>query len=85
MKPSVWMWRVAAASLSGSLFVFALPALASVAAVSIGDVTFGWGHVLVLIAAAGAWGDSRARQNRSESDIKDINRKLDALLAGKKG
>lgn len=85
MKPSRWMWRVAALALSGSLYVFAFPALASVAAVSIGDVTFGWGHVLVLIAAAGAWGDSRARQNRSETDIKDINRKLDALIAGKKG
>lgn len=70
MKPSRWMWRMGALFYTASLFIFANPSLAAVAAVSIGDVTFGWGHVLVLIACGMVWGDSRTNRIRDREDQK---------------
>ena len=79
MKESKWMWRVGVASFSAGVLIIGSPTLASVSAVSLGDVTFSWGHVLVLIAAASVWGDARARQTRTERDVEAINKKLDAI------
>lgn len=70
MKPSRWLWRFAVAFYSAGLLVFATPTLATVAAVSIGDVTFGWGHVLILIAAGALWGDVRTNRARDREEQK---------------
>lgn len=71
MKPqSIWLWRIARASFAASLLVFASPTIASVAAVSVGDVQFSWGHVLVLIAAGAVWGDARTNRLRDREEQK---------------
>lgn len=70
MKGGVWMWRLAVAFYSAGLIVFALPALAAVSAISIGDVTFGWGHVLVLIGIGAAWQDVKTNRARDREEQK---------------
>jgi len=70
MTPSRWLWRVSVVSFAASLVFFAAPTLASVAAVSVGDLNFSWGHVLVLIAAAGAYGDMRTNRARDREEQK---------------
>lgn len=79
MRGGAWMWRLGVATFGAGVLIIGSPALSAVSAVSLGDVTFSWGHVLVLIAAASVWGDSRARQTRTERDVEAINKKLDAI------
>lgn len=70
MKVSRWAWRVAWATLGGALWIFASPTLAGIAAVSIGEVTFGWGHVLVLVSVAAAWQDMKTNRARDREEQK---------------
>lgn len=70
MRPSRWLWRIASGAFSAAVLVFASPTLAGVAAVSLGDVQFSWGHVLALIAAAAAWGDARTNRQRDREEQK---------------
>ena len=80
MKPSRWLYRVATATFAASLIVFATPTLATVAAVSIGDVTFGWGHVLVLIACGALYGDTRTNRARDREEQKRDREEVRAEL-----
>lgn len=68
--PSRWLWRVGVALYSASLIVFAFPALAAVSALSIGDVTFGWGHVLMLFGIGAAWQNEKTSRLRDREEQK---------------
>ena len=68
MNRSRWLYRVAAVTFAMALIVFATPTLATVEALSIGDVTFGWGHVLVLITCGALYGDMRTNIARDREE-----------------
>lgn len=80
-----WRWRLAVVCWIGGLILLVLPGSAQ-AAVEVGDVRFGIGHVVLIFAAGLAWGDLRRGQQESRREIAELRRDFsEHLKTGHKG
>lgn len=69
------LWRTAVSLFLAAMIALVLPNKAR-AVVELGDIHFTWAHLLVLLAAAAAWGDMRRQSLQNAKDIAEIRKYL---------